>query len=211
MPSLRAFALCVVYLSPQSPSYEIAEKVRSYCIFGGGELVRFKCSNCELIFGPLKVLELTPAQLSSEYEWHYKCYAEGDSTESEIRAFQSLAPIKGKKYLNYGAGGWSKSISVLSDQGWQVMGYEPHLSPNANSPIITSESELKLHQFDGIFSNNLIEHLQDPVASLNRMREQLSPDGQMAHATPCYDYLYEYTRFHLFFFGQIKGGFGSAG
>ena len=27
----------------------------------------------------------------------------------------------------------------------------------------------------------------------------------MAHATPCYEYLYEYTRFHLFFFaGKSK-------
>jgi len=32
------------------------------------------------------------------------------------------------------------------------------------------------------------------------MRDLLQPGGKMAHATPCFEYLYEYTRFHLFFF-----------
>jgi len=32
------------------------------------------------------------------------------------------------------------------------------------------------------------------------MAEYLKPEGRMAHATPCFEYLYEYTRFHLFFF-----------
>lgn len=55
-------------------------------------------------------------------------------------------------------------------------------------------------QFDGIFSNNVLEHLSQPADDLRRMKGWLKPGATMAHATPCFEYLYEYTRFHLFFF-----------
>lgn len=32
------------------------------------------------------------------------------------------------------------------------------------------------------------------------MKEILTADARMSHATPCFEYLYEYTRFHLFFY-----------
>jgi acyl dehydratase len=32
------------------------------------------------------------------------------------------------------------------------------------------------------------------------MQALLKPGALMSHATPCFQYLYEYTRFHLFFF-----------
>src|SRR6185437_6930982 len=50
-------------------------------------------------------------------------------------------------------------------------------------------------------SNNVLEHLTDPVQTL-RFLAGLLRDGQskMAHATPCYRYSFEFTRFHLFFF-----------
>ena len=50
------------------------------------------------------------------------------------------------------------------------------------------------------FSNDLIEHLQNPVEELCFMKSLLKPDGKMYHATGCYEYAFEYTRFHLFFF-----------
>ena len=63
------------------------KQFNSNCIFGGGLLLRYQCPNCDLIFGPKKMLDLTPAELSSDYEWHYRVYDEGDSTAQEIRAF----------------------------------------------------------------------------------------------------------------------------
>jgi len=52
-------------------------------------------------------------------------------------------------------------------------------------------------RFDGIFSNNVLEHFRHPVQELQRMERLLHEGGSMAHATPCFEYLYEYTRFHL--------------
>lgn len=178
---------------------KLISKFESHCIFGGGRLVRYQCSDCDLIFGPEKILNMSDAQLSDEYSLHYSVYSEGDSTEQEIRAFHALNPSKNGMYLNFGAGAWSKSIKILRDEGWNVYGYEPY-SQNTSEFIITDEKILESMKFDGIFSNNVLEHFNHPVDEMRKMSRYLKEDGRMSHATPCFEYLYEYTRFHLFFF-----------
>ena len=174
---------------------------KSNCIFEGGQLLRHQCPECDLIFGDNKMLVLSEAELATEYEWHYKAFSEADATLHEIRAFHALNPAKDGFYLNWGAGAWSKSIEVLRQEGWNVYGYEPHLSALSGNPyIISSKKQLCELRFDGIFSNNVLEHLRYPVRELASMSELLRPKGKMSHATSCFEYLYEYTRFHLFFF-----------
>lgn len=176
-------------------------QLTSNCIFGGGVLLRFKCPECDLIFGSEKMLSLNPSELSNDYEWHYQVYAEGDSTDQEVRAFHLLKPSKSGTYLNFGAGAWSKSVQVLRSEGWNVMAYEPHGSAQANADfVISSREELGKIKFDGVFSNNVLEHLRYPVEDLVFMRNLLKAGGRMSHATPCFEYLYEFTRFHLFFY-----------
>ena len=173
----------------------------SHCIFGGGRLTRFQCPECDVIFGPNKMLTMTESELTQDYESHYKVYQEGDSTEQEIRAFHLLQPVKNGVYLNYGAGGWSKSIQELRNQGWNVFAFEPHESAVTNSDwLIRSKADLVEMKFDGIFSNNVLEHLRYPVQELSFLKNLLKAGGRMSHATPCFEYLYEYTRFHLFFY-----------
>lgn len=183
-------------------------QLRSHCIFGGGDLLRHVCPSCEVIYGPDKMFELTAAELAEDYEWHYKVYEEGDSTERELRTFFSLNPNKDGVYLNYGAGGWSNSVQQLRAQGWNVHAYEPHNSATSSGKhdwLIGSADQLRLMRFDGIFSNNVLEHFRHPVQELQNMSRLLREGGNMAHATPCFEYLYEYTRFHLFFFpGKSK-------
>jgi SAM-dependent methyltransferase len=183
-------------------------RLRSHCIFGGGDLLRHVCPACEVTYGPDKMFDLTAAQLAEDYEWHYKAYEEGDSTERELRAFFALKPNKSGVYLNYGAGGWSKSVQKLRAEGWNVYAYEPHSSASCSGQhdwLIGSSSQLQTIRFDGIFSNNVLEHFRHPVQELKEMGRLLRKGGHMAHATPCFDYLYEYTRFHLFFFtGKAK-------
>ena len=181
---------------------------RSHCIFGGGDLLRHVCPICEVIFGPDKMFDLTASELSEDYEWHYRAYEEGDSTEREMRAFFALKPEKDEMYLNYGAGDWSNSVQSLCAQGWNVYAYEPHNSASHNrhnDRFICSPDQLRKMRFDGIFSNNVLEHFRHPVKELQGMAQLLRSGGRMAHATPCFEYLYEYTRFHLFFFaGRSK-------
>lgn len=173
----------------------------SQCIFEGGAIVRHQCPECDVIFGSAPMLALSAEELTQEYEWHYRVFTEGDSTEQELRAFHALNPDKDKKYVNWGSGAWSNTINVLRAEGWQVYGFEPHGSAVGGSDaVLTSMEQLEHLQPNGIFSNNVLEHLRHPVAELKAMANLLPSDGLMSHATPCFEYRFEFTRFHLFFF-----------
>lgn len=174
---------------------------RSHCIFGGGDLLRQECPACNVVFGPNKMLQLTEAELSQDYEWHYRVFSEVDSTDRELRAFHALNPFKDGIYLNYGAGGWSRSVQQLRAEGWNVLAFEPHVSAAAQADyLICSHKDLQSMRFDGIFSNNVLEHLRYPVREMSQLTGLLKDGGRMSHATPCFEYLYEFTRFHLFFY-----------
>ncbi|MBE2262178.1 MAG: FkbM family methyltransferase [Burkholderiaceae bacterium] len=174
--------------------------LHAQCRFGGGRLQRHQCPACDVIFGPSKMLDLNASELSQEYDWHYRLFAEGDSTAQELRAFHSLEPRREGVYLNYGAGAWSASVKILREQGWNVLAYEPTGSAQNAPALITQRDQLASMRFDGIYSNNVLEHFRHPVDELRFLSGLLLPDGKMSHATPCYEYLYEYTRFHLFFY-----------
>ncbi len=172
------------------------------CKFGGGQLVRYQCSECDLVFGTARMLAMGAEELGREYVDLYKTYSESDATDSEIRVFRAMQPKLGGRYLNYGCGRWSESVPRLREEGYDVYGYEPFVQdgPNLPSYILTRPDQLCDLQFDGIMSHNFIEHLQDPAAMLRELDAILAPGGSMVHATPCYEYAYEFTRFHLVFF-----------
>jgi SAM-dependent methyltransferase len=165
------------------------------CQFGGGRLERYACPKCDTVFGPLKMLDLTAAQLAMEYRALYTYYSESNSTELEIRAFRSCRPRPGGLYLNWGCGAWAETIDTLRAEGYDVWGYEP-VAVSENAHVVSSRDEISA-LFDGIFSNNVIEHFADPVSEFRRLHSHLKPGGLMVHASPCYELLYENTRFHL--------------
>lgn len=177
---------------------EALEHRLATCAFAGGRLERYVCPTCDAIFGPTKVLELDPAMLAADYANLYTDYSEADSTASELRAFAMLAPRPGGRYLNWGCGLWSHSVGRLRQQGYDAWGYEPSAPGAAGRHIITAASALA-GPYDGIFSNNVIEHLIDPVAELGAMAALLAPGGRMVHASPCYAYAYAETHYHVFF------------
>ena len=180
---------------------EDLQTMETECIFAGGRLERYVCKECGVIFGPTKFDRLPQQESDDDYTVHYLGYSEGDSTYKEVRAFHMLLPDKECTYLNYGCGKWSASINQLREEGYKVYGYEPY-ADDADSPyIITEQSELRKYRFDGIFSNDLLEHLKHPAEDLLFMKSLLrSPASKMSHSTSCYIYKHEYTRFHLFFF-----------
>lgn len=175
--------------------------MESRCIFDGGELIRYVCPSCGAVFGPTKFSRQSEEQFDDDYTVHYTGYHEGDSTRKERHAFMLLHPSKTGIYLNYGCGSWSKTMRELREEGYQVYGYEPYSKDIDNPYIISDKERLKHMRFDGIFSNDLLEHLVDPVGELLFMRSLLAkPSSLMSHCTGCYRYKYEYTRFHMFFF-----------
>ena len=44
------------------------------------------------------------------------------------------------------------------------------------------------NKFDGIMSNSVIEHLQNPIKELLIMKSILKPGACMIHSTDCYKY-----------------------
>ena len=176
----------------------------SECQFGGGKLERYVCPQCDALFGPMKMLDMSADELDDEYKLLYAMYAEADPTERELRTFDSLLPTHEKKYLNWGSGVASRSTEILRSRGFDIIGYEP-TAQESTASIVRTREELN-PTYDGIISNNVIEHFIDPVAHFQDFARLLTPQGRMAHSTPCYEYLYHNTRFHTCFFlgGSIK-------
>ena len=172
----------------------------SECIFGGGRLERYICPECGCIFGPLKMMALSQEQLGEEYRQSYSVYRESDCTFLEKPTFEALSPVKEGVYLNYGAGAWNKTTIELRKAGWQVFDYEPYAPVEGREWVIRSRDQLAGMKFDGIFSNDVLEHFRDPTAALLDMKSLLKPNAKMAHTTGCYEYEYAYTRFHFVFF-----------
>jgi hypothetical protein len=172
---------------------------RSRCVFGGGNLLRHECPECGMIFGTQRMLAMSDQELAQEYREHYSCHREGGATESEIRTFHYLNPNPEGIYLNYGCGKWAKTIQAIRAEGYNLMGYEPHAIPQSGY-VISNLEELKSMRFDGIISNDVLEHFRYPVEALKFMASLLKENGVMVHCTHCYWYSHEYTRFHLFFF-----------
>ncbi len=168
------------------------------CRFAGGRLRRFYCPKCDALVGPFKMLDMTPVELATEYAILYSTYSEGETVEDTVRTFQSLEPERGPVYLDWGCGWWSSAISRLRGDGWNVWGYEP--TPGGPSDHIVSDMGHIAPGLAGIYSNNVIEHLTDPVATFQQMRALLRPGGRMAHSSPCYAERYLDTRFHTIFF-----------
>ncbi len=193
------------------------DTVTDQCMFGGGKLERYRCPNCDCIFGPQKFLDLSDAFVTLDYQLLYSRYSEGDSHAQEIRAFRSLDAAKNGIFLDWGCGGaWSRAVDCLRDEGYDVWGYEP--SAPALGTYVVNRRDHIVTLFDGIFSNNVIEHFRDPVAEFRDLHSLLKPGARMAHASPCYEYNYGFTRFHsVFLLGRSpdvlaeRSGFGVVG
>ena len=172
------------------------EKLFTTCAFTKSVLERSECTGCGLIFGPEYMIFATPDRVKSEYERLYANYDEGDTTCYNIQTFNDIKPSKEGIYLDYGCGRWSKSIKILVEDGYRVYGYEPYVLSD-NNLILNDLSGCK---FDGLFSHNVIEHFQDPIVAFENFYNLLRPDGIMAHSTPCYNYKYIESQFHIYFY-----------
>ena len=176
------------------------KKYFSNCMFGGGILERYQCPKCGVIFGPLKMMNLTNNEFDNEYIEHYKIYKTKDHSSTEIKTFMHLNPNKKNTYINFGSGSLSTTVIKLRKMKYKVFGYEPYADTIKSNIIISNEDKINSLTISGIFSNNLIEHFRDPVKSFKYMKTILQPGSYMVHSTPCYNYSFDFTRFHLFFF-----------
>ena len=166
-------------------------------MFGGGRLERAVCPGCGCGFGPTKVTGAPSGLLSADYGLLYEDDQEGDGTRTERRAFDLLGHPPDRPVLNWGCGRWSRCIDELRAEGYDAWGYEP--SASDGSPFVVSERGSISPVFGGLFSNNVIEHMVRPVEEFRYLHSILRPGARMAHASPCHEWRYAASRYHVFF------------
>lgn len=172
----------------------------SACRFGGGSLERYACPDCDFVFGPVKMLDLTESKLGADSRARRAIFGDVDTApvDDELRAFRSTQPRQEGTYLRWGPGAHSEAIDRLRAEGWEVHNGRPSPSPSS-APADASEAE-EPAAFDGIFSANVVERFRNPVAEFRLMASWLRADGVMVHASPCYELAEEDDRFHTAFY-----------
>lgn len=174
---------------------------KTTCAFLNIPIERYQCYNCDLIFGDLEVLNWSEETLIKNTLKVYETYKEGDTVSFEIHAFRSLSPTKDGLYLNYASGENTTTLDILRAEGYNVYNFEPFAKASCVNPyVIKSKSELMKFKFDGIFSNNAIEHFFKPIEEMKFMNSILNDNGKVCHATGCYIYAWDYSSFHVFYF-----------
>ena len=63
-----------------------------------------------------------------------------------------------------------------------------------------TEEEVLNNKFDIIYSNNFIEHLIEPFNNIKYLLNLLEKNGCLIFISSCFEYCYEFTHFHTFFF-----------
>jgi hypothetical protein len=175
------------------------ERLSTHCLFSQLPLNRFRCGECGLIFGPVQLIEATQEELAALYACLYRFYREGYSQPFQEKTFYLMNPSRRGEYLNYACGDWTKGVERLRSLGWQVWGFEP-FQQVASKAIVTRQDLVVGKQYDGLMSHNYIEHVQDPEAFFNECSELIVSGGTMAHSSACFDYVFEVSPFHLFFY-----------
>jgi hypothetical protein len=177
---------------------------KNICNFAGSKccnetvLVRFECPNCHVIAGPIRMLELNSEDLHAEYQNLYKWWNDGDTGIFEFRSLQEI--YRGGSYLNWGSGARDPQLLSLLEQS-NIQSYHYDLSPNIslknNEMIIKDISKFEKF-FDGIYSNNMVEHLLDPVEEFKTMNRSLKMGGLMSHRSDCWNDSHPHTHFHTY-------------
>lgn len=187
---------------------KFCRRFNSQCKFTNKLLERYQCPNCGVILGTLEMINNpTDKMLIGHDNIYNNIYNNNpdfledfnNAKISELKTFLSLEPDRNKIYLDYGFGRSSLLIDKLNDAGFNVYGYDA-FTDTIGSKTTNDKSFFKNIKFDGIFSHNVLEHFQNPIDEFLFMNGLLKSNGKMAHATPCYKYLYEFTIFHLYFF-----------
>jgi len=178
-------------LCQKTNNIETFKRFESYDLFQMDKIVRFQCAECDLIFGDLRVLSLSQDELIQDYKDTYSYFNEGTTDIWFINLFTDILKFpKNKKILDYGSGSTLKYHNVLNNQGFNIDVYDKFLF----------SYNLEKNYYDIVFSHNVIEHLINPVDDVNEMLNYLKHDGILVISSPCWNYCYEFTHFHTFFF-----------
>jgi SAM-dependent methyltransferase len=168
--------------------------IKANDIFNAGELIRYKCPQCEVIFGDLRFLNLSREEINNDYTDLYSYYKEGDTTPYILQPLRECGYLdKSKSILDYACGEWNNVIPILRNEGYDITGYDK---------FVGKYNTLPNKQFDIVYNNNYIEHLINPLEDLKEILDLVKSGGLAIFLSSCFEYCIEYTHYHTFFFGD---------
>ncbi|MBP6759381.1 MAG: class I SAM-dependent methyltransferase [Flavobacterium sp.] len=107
--------------------------------------------------------------------------------KNKLNLINSLQPNKGK-ILDIGAG-TGDFLSVVKNDGWEIMGVEPSdrakaIAKNKGISFVEETSELENQSFDVISMWHVLEHVPDLDKQIKELKRLLKPTGTLIIAVP---------------------------
>ena len=166
-------------------------------IFHAGELIRYQCPKCDVIFGDLRFLGMTDDEIGNDYKDVYSYYKEGDFSSSILSIINHINLGKDKKYLDYACGIPENTLKLLNGEGYDVYGYDMYVKNKHPKFLKYIDKNTK---FDVVYSNNFIEHLIHPYEDLQKLIDLLDINGKLVLMSPDWEYHITFTHYHTYFF-----------
>ena len=156
------------------------------------------CRRCGLVWSnPRPGEDEVRRYYSTEYRLDYKGQATPSlrqvarSARGALNRYRSLSPYlrDGVRVLDAGAGG-GEVVYVLRQLGFDASGLEPderyarHAREVLGVPVATGfvqDAEFPAGRFDVVTMYHALEHVEDPLAILTRLREWMAEQGVLHH------------------------------
>lgn len=136
----------------------------------------YYCHNCGFLFTDEKKI-LLPEQERNRYQCHTNTLADTGYVDM-LKTFikKSISPFqeKTKTALDFGSGPEAVLAILLKQMGVVVDIYDKYFSPG---PVYQEKT------YDLITCTEVLEHLKDPLAVLNMLKNHLNPGGILAMMT----------------------------
>ena len=161
----------------------------------------FCCDICQLVFVP-KQYFLSPTAEKARYDQH-----QNSPDDVNYRRFLSrlcnplmsrLAP--GDRGLDFGCGPGPTLSRMLAEAGYPTAIYDPIYEPNA---------DVWRDQYSFVVASEVVEHLHQPLADLQRIWSVLKPAGwlgimtkRLGHAAAFAEWHYKNDPTHVAFFAE---------
>lgn len=164
--------------------------------FNAGLITRHECPNCNLIFGDLRILNMSELEIKNDYDDVYSYFKEANTAPDIVNNINNINIFydKSLSYLDY-ACGVGNMIPILKSNGYNIIGYDKYIK---NINVVNNIDNL---YFDVIYSNNFIEHLINPINDIKEILNHLKIGGYLIFMSDCIDeYKNENTHFHTFYY-----------